>query len=132
MLRSRSLGTQIAAQLLFIVVWSVAAWAAQNPTANDATPAKVSSQDRYVGNQACARCHAAIYESYQRTSMARASGPAMDGFMPAEFTHKESGVHYRIYAENGRAWLNFDRPGDPDVQRKARAALLHRLRTPWP
>src|ERR1022692_1667555 len=55
--------------------------------------------------------------------MARASGPAIDGFMPAEFTHKESGVHYRIYAENGRAggeraWLSFDRPGDPEVRGK--------------
>jgi tetratricopeptide (TPR) repeat protein len=118
MLRSKSLGTQTATQLLFIVVWSVAASTAQNPTANYATPAKVSSQDHYVGNQACARCHAAIYESYQKTPMARASGPAMDGFMPAEFTHKESGVHYRIYAENGRAWLNFDRPGDPAVRGK--------------
>ena len=95
---------------------------AQNPTANQASPAKVSNRNAYVGNQACARCHSAIYESYQRTSMAHASGPAMDGFMPAEFTHKESGVHYRIYAEGGtargeRAWLSFDRPGDPRSSR---------------
>lgn len=79
-------------------------------------PAKVSDRDPYVGNQACAPCHSAIYESYQRTSMAHASGPAIDGFMPAEFTHKDSGVHYRIYTENGRAWLSFDRPGDPQVR----------------
>jgi predicted CXXCH cytochrome family protein len=102
--------------LVAVVVWSAAASAAQNPTANDGTPARVSDRNAYVGNQACARCHAAIYESYQRTSMARASGPAMDGFMAAEFTHKNSGVHYRIYAENGRAWLSFDRPGDPEVR----------------
>jgi tetratricopeptide (TPR) repeat protein len=102
--------------LVAVVVWSAAASAAQNPTAKHATPAKVAGRDAFVGNQACARCHAAIYESYQRTSMARASGPAMDGFMAAEFTHKDSGVHYRIYAENGRAWLSFDRPGDPEVR----------------
>ena len=84
-----------------VVVWSAAS-AAQNPTANT-MPTNVSDRDAYVGNQACARCHSAIYESYQRTSMARASGPAIDGFMPAEFTHKDSGVHYRIYTENGRA-----------------------------
>jgi tetratricopeptide (TPR) repeat protein len=110
-----------AAGFLSIVVWSVVVWsatasAAQNPTASRTMPAKVSDQDPYVGNQACARCHSAIYESYQRTSMARASGPAIDGFMPAEFTHKESGVHYRIYTENGRAWLSFDRPGDPELR----------------
>ncbi|HEX4785665.1 MAG TPA: multiheme c-type cytochrome, partial [Candidatus Sulfotelmatobacter sp.] len=96
--------------------WSAAASAAQNPTANHTMPAKVSDRDPYVGNQACASCHSAIYESYQRTSMAHASGPAMDGFMPAEFTHKNSGVHYRIYTENGRAWLSFDRPGDPQLR----------------
>lgn len=50
--------------------------------------------------------------------MARASGPALEGFMPAEFTHKPSGVHYRIYSEDGRVWLNFDRPGDPEVRGK--------------
>jgi hypothetical protein len=50
--------------------------------------------------------------------MAHASGPAIDVLTPAEFTHKESGVHYRIYAENGRGWLSFDRPGDPEVQGK--------------
>jgi len=62
------------------------------------------------GDQACARCHAAIYDSYQRTSMAHASGPAIDALTPAEFTHKESGVHYRIFSEDGKAWLSFDRP----------------------
>ncbi|MGA7219375.1 MAG: multiheme c-type cytochrome [Candidatus Sulfotelmatobacter sp.] len=50
--------------------------------------------------------------------MANASGNAIDALIPAEFTHKESGVHYRIYAENGRAWLSFDRPGDPEMQGK--------------
>jgi hypothetical protein len=106
-----------AAGFLSTVVWLVVA-SAQNPAATYAVPAQVSSRNAYAGNQACARCHSAIYASYQRTSMARASGPAIDGFMPAEFTHKESGVHYRIYAENGRAWLNFDRPGDPEVRGK--------------
>jgi tetratricopeptide (TPR) repeat protein len=105
-----------------------AASAAQNPTPNHASPAPVSNPNTYVGNQACARCHSAIYESYQPTSMARASGPAMEGFMPAEFTHKESGVHYRIYAEDERArgqrvWLDFDRQGDPEVH--GRRELLY-------
>jgi hypothetical protein len=72
----------------------------------------------YVGNQACARCHSAIYESYQRTAMAHASGPAVDALTPAEFTHQPSGVHYRIYAESARAWLSYDRPGDPELRGK--------------
>lgn len=111
----RSLRSRVAAvAFLFLVVLSTA----QNPTWNQSPPpvSKPSGGNSYVGNQACARCHSTIYESYQRTSMAHASGPAMEGFMPAEFTHKPSGVHYRIYAEGGRAWLNFDRPGDPEVR----------------
>jgi tetratricopeptide (TPR) repeat protein len=47
--------------------------------------------------------------------MAHASGPATENLMPADFVHGKSGVHYRIYTEGGRAWLSFERPGDPAV-----------------
>lgn len=102
---------RFAAAVITAATFLVAALAAQNPAANQ-TPGAPKAIDRsgYVGNEACARCHAAIYESYQRTAMAHASGRAIDGLTPAEFTHKESGVHYRIYGEAGRAWLSFDRP----------------------
>ncbi|MGB7600575.1 MAG: tetratricopeptide repeat protein [Candidatus Sulfotelmatobacter sp.] len=79
---------------------------------------KVADRSGYAGNEACVHCHSAIYESYQKTAMAHASGPALDALNPADFRHKESGIHYRIYAENGRAWLSFDRPGDPEVRGK--------------
>lgn len=72
----------------------------------------------FVGNQACARCHASIYESYSRTPMAHASGAAIDNLVPAEFTHEKSGVHYRIYSEGNTAWLGFERPGDPSISGK--------------
>jgi Tfp pilus assembly protein PilF len=72
--------------------------------------------DGYVGNQACARCHSAISDSYAKTSMARASGAAIDNLTPADFTHAKSGVHFRIYAENNKAWLAFERPNDPSVR----------------
>jgi Tfp pilus assembly protein PilF len=77
-----------------------------------------SAAGDYVGNEACAKCHQAIYNSYQRTPMARASGLAMQNFIPADFTHKNSGVHYRIYSEAGRAWLSFDRDGSNAVHGK--------------
>ena len=72
----------------------------------------------YVGNEACAGCHAAIYQSYARTPMARASGPAIENVVPADFFHPSSGVHYSIYSEAGRVWLSFERPGDPAVRGK--------------
>jgi predicted CXXCH cytochrome family protein len=111
---------EIAAGFLFLVVLFVLGSSAQNlqPVQSSAVPSQVAGRSGYIGNQACARCHAAIYESYEKTAMAQASGPALDALTPAEFTHKESGIHYRIYEENGRAWLSFDRPGDPEVRGK--------------
>ena len=45
--------------------------------------------------------------------MARASGPAAEGLLPGEFTHAPSGVHYRLFLRDGRAWLAYDRPHAP-------------------
>jgi predicted CXXCH cytochrome family protein len=61
----------------------------------------------------CATCHRAIYTSYRKTPMARASGPAAEGLLPGEFTHAPSGVHYRLFLRDGRAWLAYDRPHAP-------------------
>ena len=61
----------------------------------------------------CAKCHQKIYDSYQRTPMAQASGAAADGLLPGEFTHAASGVHYRLFLRDGRAWLSYDRPNAP-------------------
>ena len=43
--------------------------------------------------------------------MANASGPALDGLIPADFTHTASGVHYRVYAQSGAVWLSYVREG---------------------
>jgi Cytochrome c554 and c-prime len=85
------------------------------------TTAYVSSG--YVGNEACAGCHAAIYESYRRTPMARASGSAIENVIPADFVHSKSGVHYRVSSQANHVWLNFDRPDDPAV--RGRRELLY-------
>lgn len=50
--------------------------------------------------------------------MSHASGPATEDLQPADFVHKKSGVHYRIFTENASAWLTFDRPGDPAINGK--------------
>ena len=50
--------------------------------------------------------------------MARASGPAIENVIPADFLHAKSGVQYRINSEGNRVWLSFDRPGDPAVRGK--------------
>ena len=62
---------------------------------------------------ACAGCHQKIVDSYRKTPMAQASGVATDGLLPGEFTHAASGVHYRLFLRDGRAWLSYDRPNPP-------------------
>ena len=60
-------------------------------------------------NAACAPCHREIYERYSQTPMANASGVAAEGFIPADFKHASSGIHYRVSAEAGHVWLAYQR-----------------------
>jgi Flp pilus assembly protein TadD len=50
--------------------------------------------------------------------MARASGPAVDALVPGEFHHKPSGVRYRVYLKDEKAWMTFDRSGDSESNGK--------------
>jgi len=63
------------------------------------------------GSEVCARCHADISKSYESTAMATASGSATDGLTTGAFEHKPSGVHYRVYEQDGKVWMSFERPG---------------------
>ncbi|HME31206.1 MAG TPA: multiheme c-type cytochrome [Terriglobales bacterium] len=93
--------------------------ASTGPASQSPSPASIPPDaNGYVGNEACAKCHAAIFESYQRTAMAHASGPATDNPITGDFLHKKSGVNYRIYTQDRKVWLSFERPGDPSVRGK--------------
>ncbi|HZD31377.1 MAG TPA: hypothetical protein VE779_06925, partial [Candidatus Angelobacter sp.] len=72
----------------------------------------------YVGNAACASCHASIYTSFVGTAHAHASGPAADNLVTGEFSHQKSQVKYRVYSESGKVWMSFERAGDPLVNGK--------------
>lgn len=74
--------------------------------------AKSNASAKPPGNEICAKCHSKIFETYAVTPMARGSGPATQGFLPGEFLHAASGVHYRVHLENGEVWMSFDRDGD--------------------
>jgi tetratricopeptide (TPR) repeat protein len=76
----------------------------------------------------CATCHRQIYESWKRTPMANASGPAAQGFIPADFTHATSGVHYRMILDAGQLWLTYERPNaPPDRALSGKVALRYYL-----
>jgi Flp pilus assembly protein TadD len=77
-----------------------------------------SPATNFVGNEPCVKCHADIAKTYEATAMARASGPAIEGLLTGDFVHAPSGVHYRVYQEDGRAWMSFERSGNDAVRGK--------------
>ena len=60
--------------------------------------------------------------------MARASGPAINGVIPADFLNKTSGIHYQIKPEDGQLYLSYDRPpGDANGALHGKEELLYFL-----
>jgi predicted CXXCH cytochrome family protein len=58
--------------------------------------------------------------------MANASGPAVAGFLPGDFVHAASGVHYRISEDAGRVWISYERDSTlPDKALKGRQELRY-------
>ena len=62
-----------------------------------------------VGNEACAPCHKAIYDSYSLTAMARTSGPALPNATEGSFYHSASGVSYTVQRRGQAALLTYHR-----------------------
>jgi predicted CXXCH cytochrome family protein len=69
-----------------------------------------SSQKPADRDAVCANCHKQIYESYEGTPMAHASGVASEGLIPGDFTHAASGIRYRLFLQDNHAWLSYQRP----------------------
>jgi Tfp pilus assembly protein PilF len=78
--------------------------------------ARTAGKPAYVRNQACQTCHREIYESYARTPMARTSGLARPNLIEGAFRHERSGVQYRVFADGDKAYLAYERPGDPAMR----------------
>ncbi len=84
----------------------VVAAAAQTPT-----PASVELKNP---DAACASCHQQIYDRFRTTSKARGSGDALDALLPGSFHHDPSNISYRVYQQDGAAWMSYSRPAsDP-------------------
>lgn len=78
-------------------------------------PQQSKSNEPNPGSEVCSSCHAEISQSYARTAMAGASGPAADGLLTGEFHDNTSGVTYRVYKRDGRVWMSYEREGANDV-----------------
>lgn len=75
------------------------------------TPGAQQIELRQVGNEACRPCHAAIYDSYAATAMARTSGAAEPHVIEGAFYHDRSDVSYRVERQGDAARLSYERPG---------------------
>jgi Tetratricopeptide repeat/Cytochrome c554 and c-prime len=64
-----------------------------------------------AGSEACSSCHAEIAKSYAKTAMATASGPAAEGLVTGEFTHENSQTRYRVYEQDGKVSMSYERRG---------------------
>ena len=64
-----------------------------------------------VSDAVCAKCHREIYDRYQSTPMSMGSGAAVDGLLPGSFQHQASGVEYKTFLREGKAWLSYKRAG---------------------
>jgi tetratricopeptide (TPR) repeat protein len=64
---------------------------------------------------ACARCHAAIFNTYLATPMANASGIALEKLRPGKFEHAASATEYTIEEQNNQAVLSYRSLKSPDV-----------------
>ena len=65
-----------------------------------------------AGSEACSGCHSEIYQSYRKTVMANASGLAGDGVITGEFSHKPSGVRYRVFKQDQHVWMSYERASE--------------------
>jgi len=71
----------------------------------------------------CMGCHKEIYEKYERTPMARASGAAVDGLLQGGFLHAASGVRYNVFLRDGMAWMSYERHTESGISNDQ--AALH-------
>ncbi|HEY7392012.1 MAG TPA: multiheme c-type cytochrome, partial [Bryobacteraceae bacterium] len=70
----------------------------------------------FVGSQACASCHAAIYRSFLRTPMAHSSGRVgteepKETFDRTEFRDSHGAVTYHVGQETGKYFFEFRQQG---------------------
>ena len=75
----------------------------------------------FVGNEACAKCHADIYKTYLQTPMANSSGLVNDDKLQAaladtQFVHPGSSVKYQVSKDGADTFIAYERQGQAAFQ----------------
>src|ERR1700733_882915 len=70
---------------------------------HEAAGSQNNDSNRYVNASVCAGCHANVYQSYQRTGMARAFyAPSPESFPDARpYFHRASGTWFQMVSKDG-------------------------------
>ncbi len=98
----RSVSAIIGASLVCLIL----GFFVQGPAAFARDQANVPAEDP---DKRCAACHADVYRQYQKSSMARGSGTALQGFIPGQYAHAASGVDFRVFLRDGSARMSYHR-----------------------
>jgi len=78
----------------------------------------LAADNVWVGSKACAPCHAEIYRKYNLTPMAKSSGPTSAAAVPEQSFTANSGYHYSIVRRGPRLFLDFQRTGATQTERR--------------
>ena len=113
LLRGRRLRSDraVAAWACFCLIGAIGALLSAEFAKHPVIAASAAHQEATLEDpdRVCAGCHREIYERYEKTPMARASGLAADGLIEGDFTHAISGIRYRVFLRGGQAWMAYDR-----------------------
>lgn len=102
---------QVAGVLLLLLGLGILGvrWVPGTVWARSVAPPQTAEPTLETPDRKCAGCHQAIYASYEKTSMARGSGLAMEALVPGEFRHAASGMDYAVFARDGQARMRYER-----------------------
>ena len=99
-----------------LMLWLLLCWAPVVAAPQSTISESPKPATSVPGTEECARCHAGVSKAYENSGMATTSGPASDGLTAGAFEHKPSGVHYRVYEQEGKVWMSFEREGKDAIR----------------
>ena len=91
---------------------AVASAAQQNaplhkPEPNARHDSSLHGSDGYLGSEACARCHAGIYQQFSKTAMGRSMSPATPAILnntPVTYRNEQLNRRFEVFSKDGKLY----------------------------